>query len=171
MTRHPTAERVRERLSYDRETGCFTWLAWSDGPPFWNPKYAGKRAGHQQKNGYRVLAIDGKLYPEHRLAWLYETGEWPTCAIDHRDKVPYHNWFANLRLATKAQNGANQKIRKSNTSGVKGASLRRDTGRWLAQIRIRGRVTHLGIYDTKEIAGAAYAAAAAEHFGEFARTS
>ncbi len=41
----------------------------------------------------------------------------------------------------------------------------------MAQICINSKSIHLGVFDTKEEASAAYLAAAERHFGEFARAS
>ena len=42
-------------------------------------------------------------------------------------------------------------------------------GRFVAQIRINGRKVHLGIFETAEEAGAAYAQAANQNHKEYAR--
>jgi hypothetical protein len=58
-----------------------------------------------------------------------------------------------------------------NTSGFKGVSFYRQTGRWQAYIRHGGRRLHLGMFATAEDAAAAYDAAAIRLKGEFARTN
>jgi hypothetical protein len=79
--------------------------------------------------------------------------------------------LANLRLATSSQNAANKKKHSNNTSGFKGVHLRKGTSRWAAAIRVGQKRIHLGFFSTPEQAHAAYAAAAKEHFGEFARSA
>lgn len=51
-------------------------------------------------------------------------------------------------------------------SGVKGVSPK--SGKYVARITLDGKTSHLGYFDTKEMAAAAYAVAASEKFGEFA---
>lgn len=88
--------------------------------------------------------------------------------VDHRDLNPLNNRRENLRLATHWQNGANQKLRKDNTSGRRGIHQRKDTGKWTAQICVQGKKMYLGQFDTAEEAYGVYCKAAAEKFGEFA---
>lgn len=76
---------------------------------------------------------------------------------------------SNLRIATRAQNNANRRMRKDNTSGYKGVVAHPDGRRWIAQIMVNGKGINLGIFETREKAYAAYCLAAAEHHGEFAR--
>lgn len=165
---------LKRLLSYDPETGTFTWLHRNDVRPQWNGRYAGKVAG------YARTATGGGLYwsirifdwPFHAgpLAWLYMTGQWPEALIDHRDLNGCNNAWNNLRAATKAQNGANTPLPRTNTSGLKGASLDKN-GRWRATIRVNGKQRWLGYYATREEAHAAYMAAAIERSGEFARAA
>ena len=79
-----------------------------------------------------------------------------------------NNRMSNLRIATRSQNVANSC--RSSASGIKGAYAKRN-GRWHAQIRANGKLRHLGTFATAEAAGNAYAEAAREAFGEFARPS
>jgi len=57
---------------------------------------------------------------------------------------------------------------RNNTTGFKGVYLVRSTGRFKASIRLAGKHTYLGTFDTKEEASKAYEEAANDHWGEFA---
>ena len=170
-----TAEYLRSILDYDPETGLFTWRERPDTDLPWNRKYAGKRAGTLRsysagKPGkYVVIMINGKNYLAHRLAWLWVKGEWPPGDLDHRDGNGANNAIENLRPAACWQNLANQGLSRANTTGFKGVTLRKSTGRYVAQIHVHGKNRHLGYFDSPEEAHAAYRKAAREHFGEFAR--
>lgn len=158
-----TQARLHEFLNYDPDTGLFTWRM--------QRAYRfkiGDRAGTSW-NGYILIGVDGIRYKGHRLAWLYVHGEWPDGNLDHIDCDRSNNRIANLRLATRTQNGGNSRKSKRNTSGFKGVSWNKDTGRWMANIQFNARPTYLGLFDTREAAHAAYCEAAQKHFGEFAR--
>lgn len=160
-----TAERLRERLDYDAETGVFTWRL---PPPFRRP---GDIAGYLNKVGYWILHVDGARHLAHRLAWLYMTGEWPSAHIDHINRHTEDNRWANLREATRTENHANCKRYKNNRSGFKGVCYFRPKKKWFAQISINGKRPFLGYFNTPEEAHAAYVEAAQKYFGEFARSS
>lgn len=72
-----TAEYLRSRLDYNRETGAFTWKYCADCSAQWNGKHEGREAGNLAKSGYVRICIDGVSYRAHRLAWLHVTGVWP----------------------------------------------------------------------------------------------
>lgn len=101
----------------------------------------------------------------HKLAWLYVTGEYPSCIVDHVNMVKNDNRYANLRLASKSQNGANSRARGS--SGIKGAYWSKQIKRWYSRIGRR----YLGTFDTPEQAHEAYVRAASQEFQEFARAA
>lgn len=86
--------------------------------------------------------------------------------VDHVDRDGLNNRRANLRTCTAAQNVANQGIRKTSDSGIKGV---RQTlyGRWIARICVDGNRRHLGTFETAEDAELAYRRAAQSAFGEF----
>ena len=89
--------------------------------------------------------------------------------VDHRDGNGLDNRRSNLRLATDGQNARNVARRSDNTSGFKGVSLHKSTGRWAATIASGGPQRHLGLFDSREEAHAAYCEAALRLHGEFAR--
>lgn len=159
-----SVERLRERLEYDPETGLFRrkQLARGGAAP-------GSIAGSRSYFGYWRISIDCVTYPAHRLAWLYVHGVFPQQEIDHINGDGTDNRIANLRLATRQQNAANRRGSKSNPSGLKGASYCVQTGRWKASIKVNGKTISLGRHKTAEEAHQAYAAAAEQAFGDFAR--
>lgn len=157
-----TAERLKQTLSYDADTGAFTHL-YSRGR-----NTVGQIAGCPVgRGGHLRIGIDKQLYYAHRLAWLYVYGAWPDGALDHINCDPADNRIANLRIATKQQNMANTRAR----NGVKGAYWYKRRSKWASQIQVSGRFFHLGYFNTQQEAHEAYAKAAREHFGEFARAS
>lgn len=162
-----TQQKLLECLHYDKDTGIFTRLKITS-----NRVKVGDVAGTYSGKGYRTVTILGKRFYEHRLAWLYVTGQMPTDQIDHIDNNRSNNAFSNLRLANNSQNRANTGIRKHNTTGFKGVAYDdRKSRKWIAQISIAGKTTYLGAYDTPEEAHAAYCKKARLIHGEFARTS
>lgn len=166
-----TAERLREVLNYDPDTGVFVWRKREGDDPhtrMWNTRFAGEVAGSIRKSdGYRVIRIDVRLYLAHRLVFLFMTGKWPIADVDHINMNKVDNRWCNLREATQSQNNANTRKRKNNTSGYKGASWH-GSG-WRAQIHVSGKHICLGTFPSPEEAHAVYCEAARKHFGDFAR--
>ena len=150
-----TAEVLRQKLSYNAETGDFHWREPGRGVPSTETP-----AGRVNGNGYREIGINGRLYAAQRLAWLYVTGEWPVGEVDHVNRERSDNAWSNLRDVNKAQNQANTGLKSSNRSGFRGVSpVKKYPGRWQAQIRENGKRRHLGTFDSPEEANAAYQAA------------
>jgi hypothetical protein len=161
-----TAERLRELLTYDPITGLFTWNVDR------SHARAGANAGWLDRTtGYVRIGIDGGHYHAHRLALLYVNGELPGAQVDHRNGVRTDNRFANLRPATSSQNRANSPRLARNTSGVKGVCWDKWRKKWMARLQVAGQTRNLGRYISIDDAAAAYAKAANDHFGEFARTA
>lgn len=166
-----TQERLKTLLRYDPETGVFTWLVWRP-----NGVKVGDVAGavHKRGGGYLKIKVDGRSYLASRLAWLYMIGTFPQHRIDHEDTDKLNNRWRNLRAATASQNAANRGANRGSKSGIKGAYLKSDHHRrakpWASCIRVDGTVKHLGTFAKPEEANAAYAQAATEYFGAFARS-
>ncbi|MBV8473755.1 MAG: HNH endonuclease, partial [Hyphomicrobiales bacterium] len=163
LDKRPAIARIREVLAYDPVSGVLTWRITS------GRAIAGREAGSFDKTtGYIRVRIDGMFLLAHHVAWAIVEGFWPE-RVDHRHGKEAGNGWANLRLCTPSQNRANTAIPSHNTSGVKGVCFHKATSKWQAQIGVNGKTAHLGIFATKEEAAEAYAKAAREHFGEFAR--
>jgi len=160
-----TAERLRELLTYDPETGVFTNRTWRRGSA---TARVGCEAGWLNPNGYRYVELDGERYLSSRLAVLYMTGQWPEHEVDHRNGMPADNRWQNLREATHSQNLRNTPKRQGTSSQYKGVHLHKASGKWTAHIRYEGCFHYLGIFANEEDARDAYLKAAHEHHGEFA---
>ena len=93
----------------------------------------------------------------------------PDMCVDHINGDTLDNRRSNLREVTKGQNCMNKRKPSNNTSGYKGVSLHRLTGKYVARICFQGERTILGYYVTPEEANAAYQAAALILFGEYNR--
>ena len=154
-----TAERLREVLSYDPETGQFYRLTSGPGVRI------GQVAGTKGNKGYCIIKIDGCSYKAHRLAWLYIHGHWPTMQIDHLNCIRDDNRIDNLREADNSQNQCNRRARQTNQTGFKGVYQKAHGKQYVAAV---GRI-YLGCFATPHAAHAAYAKASAVAYGEFAR--
>lgn len=150
-------------LNYDPESGHFTWRK-----ALSNRVKANSRAGGPHNEGYVSIAVNGRRFLAHRLAWFYVHGTWPK-EIDHINGKRSDNRISNLREATRSQNNANAKVRSNNRSGMKGVSWSSDRKMWVAHISWQRKVHHLGRFKTKEAAQEAYLAKASELFGNFHR--
>lgn len=116
-------------------------------------------------SGNSRYAVSGDGVLMHRMILETPAG----MDTDHVDLNGLNNQRSNLRVATRSQNKANQPIRGAR-SGFKGVRRNHDGERpWMARIKVRGRTIYLGSFQTPEAAHDAYAAAAKEHFGVFAR--
>lgn len=151
-----TQKRLKELLSYDPESGLFTWLV---ARTF--TARVGTIAGSLNSNGYVRIKVDGIEYLAHRLAWLYVKGEWPDPEIDHENGIRHDNRFDNFRIANSMQQRANSKLNSDNTSGYRGVYWNKRRKKWRAHIQRE----HLGYFTTKEAAAAAYSLAFDERFG------
>lgn len=117
---------------------------------------------------YRKMNIKQKTVYVHHAIFLLHHGYLPKY-IDHIDGDSTNNRIENLRAATQSQNMANSRSKSNNTSGYKGVTYRKDTGKWQSSVMVNGKHISLGSYATKEEAHEAYKAGSLKHFGEFAR--
>jgi AP2 domain len=80
------------------------------------------------------------------------------------------NRICNLRIANFDQNAHNRRPNAKSSSSFKGCTWYPKLNKWMSSIRVKGKKLHLGYHASEESAHAAYTAAAAVHFGEFARS-
>lgn len=84
---------------------------------------------------------------------------------DHRNGNGLDNRRHNLRTATHSQNMMNRRPNVKGSSRYKGVSWHKQHRKWCAVIQGR----HIGLFVNEREAALAYAARAAEKFGEFNR--
>lgn len=87
--------------------------------------------------------------------------------VDHKNRNSLDYRRTNLRWATPSQNNQNKTLPPPK-SGYRGVEAQYDNRRFRARIRVDGRLTHLGTFDTAREAAVEYNAAALKHYGEFA---
>lgn len=175
----PTIETVHEALRY-RQDGSVWWR--------FRPKHhfssesawlchlsrdAGHEAGqlkHDLKTGdMRVLIVLNDVeIMRARIVWALNYNQWAPSLIDHADRNGLNDSIHNLRLADRSLNGANRRKGVNNTSGYKGCSFDINSGKWRSQIRVNGRLYHLGRFSELSDAAEAYKIASESVWGPFA---
>lgn len=147
-------DQLKHKLHYDPESGIWTWL----NPPNHNSRLKGQHAGNRRYDGYLIIRIKGRNYYSGRLAWFYMTGEWPKDEIDHVDRDPSNDCWANLREATSSQNKFNRTYK-----GLRG--VYRKGKKWMVLV---GQSSYLCLFDSLEEACAVRDAEAKRLGGDFA---
>lgn len=105
---------------------------------------------HAHRNKYTYYAEacvwrDGKpkTIKMHRLITHAGDGE----EVDHINRNGLDNRRSNLRIATPTQQRLNTRMFRHNTSGIRGVSFHKATGKWQA---FYGPSKYLGLFDTRE---------------------
>jgi hypothetical protein len=104
-------------------------------------------AGFVNDRGYTAINIGKQCIGAHRLIWMMHHGFMPKL-IDHIDGNRSNNRIENLREADRNENSHNKSIHRNNTSGCKGVTWHKKSGKWLAQIVCRGKHHYLGVYES-----------------------
>ncbi len=144
-----THQELLKILSYNPETGVFTWVIRSA-----NRIQIGAVAGSKTKKGYINIIINKVSYKAHRLAWLYVYGNLPANEIDHINREKDDNRLENLRLATRAQQCQNQNSRINSSTGFLGVYKKKL--KYQAAITVNGVKHYLGSFSSPELAHSAY---------------
>lgn len=169
----PDIEDLRNRVDYNPETGALIWRERPvcDFKPTsresaeircrqWNTRCAGKPAFASVNTvGYAVGHFRAKLLAAHRVAFAIKEGRWPAM-VDHANGNRVDNRWMNIRETTPARNLMNCRARSDSPTGRTGVKPNRRTGRgYIANIKVEGRLIHLGAFDTFEEGVAARQAA------------
>lgn len=156
-----TQEKLKELLDYNPETGQFHWrVDRSD-----RVKAGHIAGGSSLSHGYKRIGIGYRNYPQHRLAFLYMTGEWPSKLVDHINGNKADNRWGNLREADDLQNARNKSMQSNNTSGHIGIRKPKDRKKFVVQVQGK----HVGYCETLEEAKEIYHREASKQFGDFYR--
>ncbi len=159
-----TQDELKSIVNYNPLTGIFTWKVSN------NTKIKiGSRAGSFDKSkGYRKIRINKILYKEHRVAWFYVYGVWPSDQLDHKNTNKVDNSIDNLREATNSTNGFNKTKYKTNKSGYKGVSWYPKMNKWVVKYSYNRKIYHGGYFDKVEDAAKKYKELTKNLHGEFA---
>ena len=130
---------------------------------------SGEEVGCKSKNGALIVRVDYEIHYVHRVVFAMHYGRWPNSQIDHINGIPNDNRIENLREATASQNSSNRRKSTRNTTGYKGVSFSKKTGKWRASICVKRKLIEIGAFSTPEEAHEAYAKEAKRLHGEFAR--
>lgn len=89
--------------------------------------------------------------------------------IDHINGNGLDNRRSNIRSCSIAQNNINHKVRTDNTSGTTGVFWSKKHKQWRSQIKLNGKMIHLGLFKDKLNAVTTRKLAEKEYYGEFAQ--
>jgi hypothetical protein len=148
-------------------------FVYNNGALYWNaiilqkPQLYGVRSGTKNARGYRKITVRSKSYMEHRLIFLMFHGFLPD-VIDHINGIKDDNRIENLRAATVQQNQYNANFKSTSKSKIKGVYWEQSTQKWVARIRIHGKVKTLGRFRDVNLADQCCRLAREQHHGEFA---
>lgn len=124
------------------------------------------RRWYLSPQGYAVCNAKPKQQLMHRVVTRAQKG----VHVDHINGNKLDNRKCNLRFASQSQNLCNRSAAARNTSGFKGVSVHRCTGKWQARIQFQGKAKFLGCFVSASEAHAAYCVAAKDMHGAFAKT-
>ena len=111
-----------KHLRYRESDGHFIWKTGA---------HKGKRAGGinyakgDRRAAYRKINFGGGWgrHAEHRLAYLFKTGDFPANQIDHENHDGTDNSWDNIRPATQCQNQWNKRVPADHPTGVPGIRI------------------------------------------------
>lgn len=124
---------------------------------------------HPRRNA--IYAARATRIPKKQMFLLHRvlTEAPENLQVDHMDGNGLNNRRSNLRLCSRLQNQISKGPRSDNRSGLKGVSWCSKAKKWQSEIMLHGKRKWLGYFAAPEDAHAAYADAAHELHGEFAR--
>ena len=128
----------------------------------------GDAIGSINGTGYRRVGIGGKYYAEHALVFLMHHGYIPS-EIDHINGDRADNRIENLRAVTRSQNQYNKGKCRNNTSGHRGVSWHKPTGKWAVRISLNNRNKSMGYYDDLELAAFIAEETRLKYYGQYAK--
>lgn len=146
-------------------------FSYSDGQLIRKKSSGGKKkgtvAGNKHRTGYWQVRIGGRLYQRSHVVWALHKGYFPK-EIDHIDQDKDNDRIENLREATRRENCCNRKKWRGEGK-YKGVYPSNNGLKFVAQIRHKGKLYHLGTFDTEDLAKEAYDKKCIEFFKEYAK--
>jgi hypothetical protein len=160
----PHKRELERRFRY--QNGKLFYRCWVSGLA---RSWIGEEAGFMHHSGRRYIRIRGKEFPASRIIWTMFYGKIPRGKeIDHKDRNPSNDRISNLRIVSRALNMRNKSDYKSNSSGYRGVSLHKETGRWRPYCCVGGKMIYDGLYANIEEAAQVAARLRKKHHGKYA---
>lgn len=142
------------------------YFRYEDGKLIWIKRRPRVTVGNEvgtvnPKHGYRTTRFLGINMSVHRIIWIMHHKRDIVGEIDHINQNRSDNRIENLREVTNKENMKNQTKYTNNKSGVTG--VERKKNRWVASIRVDGKLLFLGSFIEKDDAIEVRKAAELEH--------
>lgn len=150
MAKH-NADQLRERFSYDPETGDLIWRVHNG-----RRSMVGHKAGSLASNGRIYVHLEGHIYMAHRLVWCLVNGRWP-----EQNLSALNGDYTDLRLSNYAEISHGKTAQKGGVkraagkSGVPGVAWDESRKKWIVMITRNYKSHNVGRFDTIEEALAA----------------
>ncbi|WP_157261050.1 HNH endonuclease [Paenibacillus wynnii] len=110
----------------------------------------------------RVILPNGKISVMYLHRWVTKCPK--DMVVDHFNNNTLDNLDSNLRVTTRSGNQQNRgRNQKNNTSGMRGVSQDKQSGKWVAHLGVNGTKLRLGLYKSKEEAEQAVKRGRAKH--------
>ena len=158
----PSVERLNELFVYEPITGVLMRRMKGGMLNLCNSPLVRKYDDGSVRTIYNQVPADKTNYLVHRIAYKMYHGVDPLdLQVDHIDGCGLNNRIANLRLATRSQNGAN--------SFSKNYRRHHRSGKYEVQVMFDGICHYGGLFELEEDAKVAAKALKKKLHGEFAR--
>jgi len=139
------------RIDKNDSMNVWSWRDWVK-TPYW---FKMKITLQTNYSGYKLYTFNiNKKYNLSRVVYKAHNPDWDITdisknnQIDHINVNSLDNRIENLRVLTNQQNNMNKK--------AKGYIWRKKANKWQAQIKVNGKLKHLGLFAEEEDARQAY---------------
>jgi hypothetical protein len=148
---------------FEYKDGILYWKSM----PYKRNDLIGTEAGTLDRDR-KQITINKKHYKTHRLVYLMFHGYMPK-EVDHIDNNPLNNRIENLRLANRSEQCCNTRIRKDNTSGIKGVSWDKSRNKWVVTVTKNKKTVYTNRFIDLELAQLVAIEARDKFHGDFAK--
>lgn len=132
----------------------------------WYAVYDESYSSPQYKAARQNRISVGKQRTEYMHRTIMNVGK--DFQVDHINGNTLDNRKENLRVCVHSNNQQNKRRQRNNTTGFKGVSFEKHSGKYRACISKNNKVKHLGLFLSAIEAAKAYDCAAREYYGNFA---
>lgn len=114
---------------YPNQNEIREWFEYRNGELYWKINKAarikiGQLAGVVNKEKYKQVGINGKIYLQHRLIWIMFNGDISdNMVIDHINRNKTDNRIENLRIVSRSINRLNTNSKNITTYNLAGGEI------------------------------------------------